>query len=311
LIKLGVSSCVLGAQVRFDGGHKRSGFVATQLKKFFDLHPVCPEVGIGLGVPRPTIRLTGSELGVRLTDSRDITVDHTDKLVSFAEKQSGLIQELDGYIVAAKSPTCGMERVKVYTQDGDLSHRKGMGVFVAHIRQQFPHLPIEEDGRLNDKGLRESFITRVFAHHDFRQNVLAQPSRAALVTFHSRYKFLVMAYSPMAYRELGRLVSFSQQTHLATVLQQYLTRLMATLSKPSNRKKHTNTLMHLQGFIKKQLPDEDKKELREQIENYRLGYVPLLVPITLFQHHLKRFPNAYIEQQVYLQPYPKELGLQA
>lgn len=311
MIKLGVSSCVLGAEVRFDGGHKRSGFVAKHLNKFFDLLPVCPEVGIGLGVPRPTIRLTESEQGVRLTDSRNILIDHTDKLTTFADKQFNLLQQLDGYIVAAKSPTCGMERVKVYAQSGELSHRKGTGIFVAHIQQQFPNLPIEEDGRLNDAGLRESFITRVFAHHDFRQKVLAEPSRAALVKFHSRYKFLVMAYNPLAYRQLGQLVSFSQETNLDTVLGQYLSKLMATLAKPTNRKKHTNALMHLQGFIKKQLAGEDKQELCEQIENYRLGYVPLLAPITLLQHHLKRFPNQYVQQQVYLQPYPKELGLQA
>ena len=312
MIKVGVSACVMGEKVRFDGGHKRSGYVAQYLAEVFEMQPVCPEVGIGMPVPRPAIRVVESEGGKHaLRDSKDNSIDYTEKLDAFYAKKSAQIAHLDGFIFCGKSPTCGTERIKVYDDKGNLQHRKGIGMFAQQVKEQYPHLPIEEDGRLNDQGLRESFITKVYVHHRFRKEVAENPTIASLVSFHSSHKFLVMAYSPQAYQSLGRLVAKAKDEGIESTMEQYMTIIMKTLSKPTNRKKHTNVLMHLQGFFKKQLSKEDKQELSEQIDKYRLGYVPLLAPVTLLQHHLKNFPNDYLKQQVYLAPFPEQLGLRA
>ncbi len=314
MIHVAVSACVLGDNVRFDGGHKRSAFVDVHLSKHFKLMPICPEVGMGMPVPRPPIRVTQSGDAHKLTDSRDVQIDHTEKLNDFYQGQVSKISKIDGYIFAAKSPTCGIERIKVYDEQGGLIHRKGMGLFVQHLVKDFPHLPIEEDGRLNDQGLRESFITRVYVHQHFRHDVQQREEYKArdLVEFHSKHKLLVMAYSPQMYRELGRLVARSgSHHHLPTLFNEYLGLLMKALSKPTNRKKHTNVLMHIQGYFKKVLDKQDKQELSLQIDKYRRGYLPLMAPVALLQHHLNHFPNDYLSQQVYLQPYPEELGLRA
>ena len=311
MINVGVSACVVGDKVRYDGGHKKSGYVANYLGDVFKLKPVCPEVGMGMSVPRPPIRIVEHGESHVLVDAKDNTIDYTDTLNGFYTKQSSQFAELDGYIFCAKSPTCGVHRIKVYDDDGNLMHRKGVGLFAQSVMRDYPHLPVEEDGRLNDPGLRESFITKVYVHHRFRHEVLSQPSIAALVGFHSRHKFLVMAYSPKAYQSLGRLVAKTKETGLETSFDQYLSIIMSTLSKPTNRKKHTNVLMHLQGFFKKQLSSDDKQELCEQIDKYRLGYLPLMAPITLLQHYLKRYPNDYLQEQVYLAPYPEQLELRA
>jgi uncharacterized protein YbgA (DUF1722 family)/uncharacterized protein YbbK (DUF523 family) len=311
MIKVGVSACVLGDKVRFDGGHKKSDFVSASLHEVFQLLPVCPEVGMGMSVPRPTIRVTEIKQGARLTDSKDISIDHTDKLHEFVEQKISLLDQIDGYILAAKSPTCGIYRIKTYNDKGDLLHRNGRGLFAGEVMERYPNLPVEEDGRLNDTGLRESFITRVYVHHEFRTTVLTDPSSHKLVKFHSRHKFLVMAYSNKAYQQLGRLVAQVGSSHLDTCLKQYLSLLMQVLSKPTDRKKHTNVLMHLQGFFKKSLDKQDKQELSEQIDKYRRGYLPLMAPITLLMHYLKKYPNPYLSEQVYLKPYPEELGLRA
>lgn len=301
----------MGEKVRYDGGHKRSAFVTSNLQDMFNLIPVCPEVGIGMSTPRPAIRVVEQGDSHRLLDAKDSSLDYTDKLADFYQQQHTKFHQLDGYILAAKSPTCGIERIKVYTQDGELAHRKGTGLFAQHIRQHYPNLPMEEDGRLNDMGLRESFITKVFIHSRFRNEVVLPAEVRNLIEFHSKHKFLVMAYSPVAYRQLGRMVANVSKETLSSTQSQYLTLLMSTVSKPTNRKKHTNVLMHLQGFLKKQLSKEDKQELAEQINKYRLGYVPLLAPITLLLHFLKQHPNPYLSQQVYLHPYPEELRLRA
>lgn len=313
--KLGVSSCVLGQKVRFDGGHKRSFFVSERLAEHFHLIPICPEVGIGMPVPRPAIRLV--EVGeqeqkmVRLQRANQPADDYTEAMQNFFLQKSTVLAQLDGYVLAAKSPSCGVHRIKVYNAEGQVQHRSGQGLFAHALLRQFPHLPVEEDGRLNDAGLRESFVCRVFAYSAFRQQVLAPNTSAALVNFHSRYKFLVLAYQPTLYRSLGRLVANLKQQPLMHIQQQYLGLLMKALSKPTTRKKHTNVLMHLQGFFKKLLSKEDKQALCEHIEQYRLGYLPLQAPITLLQHHLRHHPNRYLSEQIYLNPYPLELGLSA
>jgi uncharacterized protein YbgA (DUF1722 family)/uncharacterized protein YbbK (DUF523 family) len=305
---VGISSCVLGEKVRYDGGHKRSAFITDSLAEFVRFAPACPEMGIGMPVPRPTIHIREIDQQQRLTDSRNGQLDHTDKMQAFFSARLSQLSKLDGYVLAAKSPSCGMERIKVYSDKGDLIHRNGQGLFVQLLKQHFPDLPMEEDGRLNDEGLRESFITRLFAYHDFRHQVTGQLSTRALVNFHSQYKMLVMAYSPQAYQALGRLVAGAKGQEEVTA-RQYLTLMMSALSKPTNRRKHTNVLMHFQGYFKKQLDKADKQELSEQIDKYRRGYVPLMAPVTLLRHHLKNHPNSYLQQQRYLHPYPEALGL--
>lgn len=308
--KIGVSACVMGDKVRYDGGHKQSSFVTQQLQPHVTYQPICPELGIGMPVPRPTIHLREMSDGVHLTDSRNGLLDHTEAMQQFFARQLPILEQLDGYVVAAKSPSCGMERIKVYDSEGQLLHRAGQGLFTQLLKAHFPHLPVEEDGRLNDAGLRESFITRVFVYHEFRHKVMASLSVHALVKFHSRHKLLVMAYSPVLYRALGRLVAQAKgQEH--TIAQEYLALMMQALSKPTNRRKHTNVLMHMQGYFKRDLMPADKRELSQQIDDYRLGRVPLLAPVTLLKHHLRHFPNAYLAQQSYFDPYPQELGLRA
>lgn len=313
MIKVGVSSCVIGSEVRYDGGHKRSGFVSKKVANVFQLVPFCPEVGMGMPVPRPTIHLrdfsAGEGLDIRLVDSKDGDIDHTNKMSTFFSQIQSKVEDLDGYIVAAKSPSCGMERIKVFTEKGDMLHRKGEGLFVSHLKQAFPHLPIEEDGRLNDQGLKENFFTRVIAHHQFKKMVLVNPSIKQLVKFHSQYKFLILAHKPETYRLMGRVVANAKQGDLAVTLREYQSLMMHALSKVATRKKHTNVLMHLQGFLKKSLSGEEKKELCEQIEFYRVGLVPLLAPLTLLKHHISRFPNQYLEEQAYMEPFPLELGI--
>lgn len=310
-IKLGTSACVLGQTVRYDGGHKRSAFVDNHVSQYYELLPICPEVGMGMPVPRPTIHIRMINDQARLVDSKNADIDHTEKNEAFFEKMRKNIEPLDGYILAAKSPTCGLERIKVYDEGGTLIHRKGHGMFVDLLQKHFPHLPLEEDGRLNDQGLRECFFTKVSAYHDFKRSVLSEPSINALMQFHSRYKFLVMAYSPQTYQALGRFVANIDESNLERELLEYLTRLLALLSKPTNRKKHTNVLMHIQGFFKQQLDKDDKSELTEQIEQYRKGRVPLLAPVTLLNHFKRKYPIEYLDNQVYFEPYPLELGINA
>lgn len=306
--KIGISACVMGSNVRFDGGHKRSSFVMDKLAPFVSLVPLCPEVGMGMGIPRPTIHLRETGQGLRLTDAKDGAVDHTQRMHDFFAQQAAQLAELDGYILAAKSPSCGMERIKVYSEQGALLRKDGQGLFVQLVRQHFPHLPLEEDGRLNDPGLRESFITRIFAHRAYREQVLAKPSVAALVAFHSRYKLLIMSYSPSLYRQLGRLVAHCKG-HLQTAIEEYLGLMMQALCKAPNRKRQTNVLMHIQGYFKGHLNPADKHELCEHIEGFRLGHLPLMAPLTLLKHYLRRFPNEYLQQQAFFEPFPATLGL--
>lgn len=309
MLKIGSSACVLGEKVRYDGGHKRSGFVAAHISKIYQLVPFCPEVGIGLPTPRPAIQLRGSEDEVRLVDSKTGTVDHTESMDAYFSKQKARIAHLDGYILAAKSPSCGMERIKVHDLNGNLLHRKGRGLFAEQLINAFPGLPVEEDGRLNDQGLRESFFTRVHAHAMFREMVLEDKSSVSLIEFHTRIKYLLLAYNPEVYQHLGPVIANVGNRPLDKVCEEYFITFMNALSKPTNRKKHTNVLMHIQGFFKRDLSPDHKQELTEEILKYRKGYVPLLAPLTLINHYLKLFPNDFLQKQAYLKPFPVELGL--
>ena len=311
-IKIGISACVLGEPVRFDGGHKASTFCLQQLNPLVKFVAICPEQAIGLGVPRPAIRLQRDELQqIRLVQSRDNRIDHTDQMLQYTEKLLPTLTTLSGYVVCAKSPSCGMERVRVYDDAGQQLGKVGTGIFTHQLMQRYPRLPIEEDGRLSDPALRENFITRIFACHDYQQQMQDGFSVAKLVNFHSRYKFLVMAHSPVAYRELGRLVAGAKLFNPAQLAERYLNDLMQALKNIASRKQHANVLQHLQGFLKKSLSSAEKSELTDLIHRYRQGFLPLMAPLTLLGHYLRQYPNQYISAQRYLNPYPEQLGLRA
>lgn len=306
-IKVGISSCLLGNKVRFDGGHKQSKYCVDVLSQYFDFQTLCPEMAIGLGAPRKAIRLIRDEDRIRVVAS-DGSFDVTDKLQHYGEQTSPLLTPLSGYIFCAKSPSCGMERVTVYQKDSKQGNREGVGVFAAKVMADHPLMPVEEDGRLNDPLLRENFITRVLAYHQWLCLVKNGITKAALIDFHARHKYLLMAHHPAQYRKLGPLLAGNEQP-LEQVSAQYIEGFMEILKKIPNRKGHTNTLQHLQGYFKRQLNSAERVDLAEQIDKYRQGLLPLMVPITLIKHFLTLYPDPYLQKQVYLNPHPEALKL--
>ncbi len=311
-IKIGISSCVLGQKVRYDGGHKLSEFCVERLGKLVEYVPICPEQAIGMSVPRPAIRLMKTELGeIRLVNNKDNSIDHTDAMIAFSQKAVSHLTDISGYIVCAKSPSCGMERVRLVDDKGNFLGKIATGLYTQQLQKAYPWLPIEEDGRLFDEGLRESFMVRVFALKQWQDMVNSGFTVGKLVAFHSQYKFLVMAHHPQAYRQLGRLVASASLFAPVELQQRYLLDFMRALTQVSTRKQHANVLMHLQGFFKKVLSSDAKQELLELIHQYRRGHAPLLAPLTLLKHHLRLHPNNYVAAQRYFEPYPMELGLRA
>ena len=273
-VKIGISACVLGAQVRFDGGHKASTFCTQQLKPLVEYVPVCPEQAIGMSVPRPPIRLQyNAEQQIRLVQTRDNSLDYTEQMLSFTAKLLPQLADLSGYIVCAKSPSCGMERVRLFDVKGQQMGKLGVGLYTHQLMQKYPWLPVEEDGRLFDPLLKENFICRVFSCYDYQQTMQDGFTVGKLVAFHSRYKFLVMAHSPVAYRTLGRLVAQAKLFSADELQQRYLLELMNALKNIASRKQHANVLQHLQGFLKHSLSAEAKQELAELIHRYRQGFV--------------------------------------
>lgn len=311
-VKIGVSACVVGQRVRFDGGHKLSAFCQHTLAPLVEFVPFCPEMALGMPSPRPAIRLMKTALGdIRLVNNKDDSLDYTDAMLALCAEQLPQMQGLAGYIVCAKSPTCGLERVRLVDDRGVLLGKIATGLFTHELHKTYPWLPIEEDGRLLDPGLRESFITRVYALDAWQRHMADGFSAGKLVQFHSQYKFVVMAHNPTAYRELGRLVANPKLFADTELAKRYLTDFMQALSTVATRKTHANVLMHLQGFFKKVLSSDAKQELLELIHQYRQGHAPLLAPLTLLKHHLRLNPHDYVAAQRYLQPYPAQLGLQA
>jgi uncharacterized protein YbgA (DUF1722 family)/uncharacterized protein YbbK (DUF523 family) len=307
--KVGVSACLLGHNVRYDGGHKRDRFIIETLGKHIDFIPVCPEAAIGLGIPRPTIRLLGDPQHPRLVGVSDPNWDVTDKMEKFALKQARELSDINGYILKKDSPSCGMERVKVYSETGHQSIRKGTGVFARIVMQQQPLLPVEEEGRLNDSVLRENFINRVYVYHRWRNLLFSELTPANLIAFHTEHKYLVMAHSQAAYQRLGRLISNLPRKQLSSIADDYIEELMHALKRRVSRKRHANVLQHIMGYLKQRISSDDKQELSANIEAYRRGETPLVVPITLFRHYFRHHPDAYMARQVYLHPHPDSLGL--
>lgn len=308
-IKVGVSSCLLGQHVRFDGGHKRDTFINRVLSQYFVLVPVCPEVAIGLGVPREPIRLEKREEGIRVVGVRQRDLDVTEPLREYAHRVVKANAGFSGYIFKSKSPTCGMERVKVYSKGTDMPASNGVGEFSREVMALWPDLPVEEEGRLNDPVLRENFIERVFTYNRWQTLLDSGLTAAGIVDFHTRHKLLIMSHDQEAYRELGREVAACGNEDPKRFGQRYIRALMAVLRKRASRKNQANVLKHVQGFLKDRIDSEDKQELNEVIERYRTGQVPLVVPITLLNHHFRRHPNDYMQRQWYLNPHPPEMML--
>ena len=309
LIPVGISSCLLGNKVRYDGGHKRSKYCLNVLSECFDLTPFCPEVAIGLSTPREPIRLVGSADSPRVVGVKNPDLDVTDQLIAYANTVSENQKSLCGYILMKGSPSCGMERVKVYHENG-MPNEAGSGAYAAQIMRNNPALPVEEDARLNDPVLRENFITRVFVYSSWQDEVMQSPSLHEVIQFHSRHKYQLMAHSYEGYKQLGRyLADEAPKKELDEVLSEYILALMAHLKNRASRKSHTNTLMHIMGYLKRDVDADTKQDLLEAIEQYRSSQVHLVVPLMLLKHYLKRHGSEYIQSQAYLDPYPHELGL--
>jgi uncharacterized protein YbgA (DUF1722 family)/uncharacterized protein YbbK (DUF523 family) len=307
-LRLGVSACLLGAKVRFDGGHKRNRFIIEELGAHFEFVPFCPEVAIGMGAPRPPIRLVGEVQAPRAVGSRDDSLDVTDALREYSATTAARLGGVCGFVFKKDSPSCGIERVKVYSNTG-MPHRDGSGIFARAVQEANPLLPVEEEGRLNDPGLRENFISRVLVYARW-QALRRQPlSKKGIIDFHTRHKLLLLAHSPSAYRELGGLLARLDNASLDALADRYIERLMQVLKTQASRKRHVNVLQHLLGYLRKQVDDANRADLANVIDDYRRGLVPLVVPVTLLQHHFRRNPNPYISRQVYLNPHPRELML--
>ncbi|MGH0034676.1 MAG: YbgA family protein [Myxococcota bacterium] len=312
-IRLGVSSCLLGQEVRFDGGHKRDRYLESALAAHVEWHPVCPEVELGMGVPRPTLRLVeAGEAGDRLRVP-DTGKDYTEEMARYARKRVRALGRvgLDGYILKRDSPSCGMERVKIYPAEkrGGAGRRDGRGHFARVLLDSDPTLPVEEEGRLNDAVLRESFIERIFARNRWRVLASRGLSRRRLVAFHAAHKMLLLAHNEAAYRRMGRIVASFQQRPDREVYAAYAAEFAAALRTRATPRKHVNVMQHMLGHLKRALPAPEKARVLAMIEDYRQGLVPLVVPLTLLRFLIDSHQVEYLQGQLYLEPHPRELML--
>jgi len=298
----------MGEQVRYNGGHKQSRYCLDVLAECFDFKPLCPELSIGPGVPREPIRLVGEPEAPRAQGTEHPDLDVTEALAQKGRLIATRMKDLCGYILIKGSPSCGMERVKIYHANG-IPNAAGRGIFAAALMAANPLLPVEEEGRLHDPVLRENFITRVFALHRWKHEVEAQPSYHALIRYHSHSKYLLMAHSYRGYRELGRYLAEAHQLPLDEAMATYIGRFMAFMAHRASRRSHVNVLLHVLGYLKKSIDRDCKQELLDVIERYRRAEVHLVVPLTLLQHYLKRYGSDYIRSQSYLDPHPYQLGL--
>jgi len=308
-IRIGISTCLMGEPVRYDGGHAHDRYVTDTLARYVEFVPVCPELEAGLEVPREPMRLVGDPESPRLITVRTKR-DMTEVLVTWAGKR---VRELEneglcGFIFKSKSPSSGMERVKVYSESG-MPVKKGVGLFARAFMEHFPLIPVEEEGRLHDLRLRENFIERIFILKRWRRTQAERKSMGSIVGFHTVHKLLILSHSPKHYREMGRLVAQAKDLKIDEVYARYEFLLMEASRLLATVKKHTNVLQHMMGYFKKQLGPDEKQELLEVIGAYHDEFIPLIVPITLFRHYVRKYDQAYLRDQVYLSPHPLELKL--
>ena len=308
-IRLGVSACLLGEAVRYDGGHKQDRFLTDVLGRYVEWVPVCPEMEIGLGVPRDTLRLVGSPAAPRLVQEKTGD-DLTARMKRYAEDRVRALAELelDGYVLKRASPSCGLFRVRVYRENG-VPAADGRGVFAEALTAALPALPVEEEGRLTDPAIRENFIERVFLAARWRAFTAGRPRPRDLVAFHAAHKLALLAHSPAHYARLGRMVAGTGRTLTRAQRDAYQAALMEAFAVRATRGRHANVLQHLAGYFTRDLAADGRAELGEVIDEYRRGLVPLVVPLTLVKHHVRRAGVSYLAEQVYLNPHPKELML--
>jgi len=308
-IRIGISACLLGDEVRYDGGHKRDAFLTTVLGPFVEFVKVCPEVEIGMGTPREPIHLTERSGIIRLV-AVESGVDYTERMDAYAARRADALarERLSGYVLKKDSPSCGMARVKVHRGKGPPA-RNGVGRFARALLARFPHLPIEEEGRLNDPRLRENFIERVFAYRRLRDLFDSGWALGDVVKFHTAHKLVLLSHSTAAYARLGRLVARAKSMDLDALRDEYTADFMDALAVPATRARHVNVLQHIAGYFRKTLDPASRGELRTAIEDYRQGFVPRVVPLTLLRHHVRQQDIEYLAGQVYLSPHPKELML--
>jgi uncharacterized protein YbgA (DUF1722 family)/uncharacterized protein YbbK (DUF523 family) len=308
-IKLGISACLLGEEVRYNGGHQLDRFLRDTLGRYVEYVPVCPEVEAGFSTPREPFRLVGDPENPRLI-TVDTKVDYTKHMNDWSRKRASELEgeDLCGFIFKSRSPSSGMERVKVYTEKG-MPVKKGVGLFARAFMDRFPLLPTEEEGRLHDPVLRENFIERIFAMGRWREVCSQRKTRGRLVQYHTQHKLLIMSHSQALLTEMGRLVARAKQIPPAELYSEYQRLLLESLKLKATKKKHINVLQHVQGYFKRVLTTDEKKEISEIIGTYRKGDYPLIVPITLLNHYVRKYDEPYLKEQYYLQPHPLELKL--
>lgn len=305
---IGIGACLMGKPVRFNGSHKRGNQALEAMAEVMALRPFCPEVAIGLGVPREPIRIVASSAGPRAMDSETQTVDYTEPLREFADQISAQ-QPLSGYIFVKGSPSCGYQRVKQYNSKGNNLPSEAVGVFARRMMRRNPLLPVEEDGRLHDAELRERFIRRVYAYHDWQHTTHNREiSMHRLIGFYSRYKYLVMAHHYPTYKRIGRLLARGDN-NIQRLANKVIALIMWALGRPQRRGAYANALSHVKGYLKRDINAGERQLLDGVIEDYRRGNVPLVVPVRMLKHYFALFPNRYIDQQAFLCSYPDALGV--
>ena len=309
-IKIGMSSCLLGEEVRWDGDHKHDQYVRDVLGSYFDYVSICPEVDVGMGVPRETVALYGTLENQKMITKRSKT-DWTKKMNHYTKDRIHELtkENLCGYVFKSKSPSCGIGKVPIYSEFGSSRMRHGSGMFASSFVKVFPLVPVEDEGRLHDPVIRENFIVRIFCFHRLQLLVRKSFSIGSLVRFHTRHKFLILSHSRKKYDDMGELVANAKKIKTAELKTRYSKLFMAALTYKSTPKKNTDVLLHMTGFLKKILTREEKKNILSVIEDYRRELLPLVVPVTLIYHQVKKHNIEYLLDQVYLNPHPKELML--
>ena len=307
-VRIGVSSCVIGEEVRWNGGHSRQRYLTDMLGPFVEYVPVCPEVEVGMGVPRPTVRLVRENDDIRMIDPKN-EVDWTSSMRRLSRTRSSELADagLHGFVLKKDSPTCGVFRVRIYTDSG--VERNGRGLFATALIQRMPHLPVEEEGRLNDARIRENFVERIFAYRRLKDLFRPRWTVGDVVAFHTREKLLLRAHDERGYRELGKLVAGAKSVPRAAFADDYADRFMEVMKRPATVAKHANVLQHMLAFLRWQDDDVGRAEMHTAIADYRAGLVPLVVPVTLIQHLARRHEQQILLDSSYLSPHPKELML--